>query len=147
MIFKCSHGFLSIIFGFLRKFWVGVVKNIFSRNIFSRRNFFRKDIEKYFSRPKIFENFAYEKTMKNENFKKLIFFEENNFFRFFFEKNISHRKNKDFPKIFSFYVFIVSHVQPLRVASRNSHCAARGRRKRPPENPKNPENPPNGLRG
>ena len=52
MFFNSSHTFLSMIFGFLRKFWVGVVKNIFPKNIFSRRKFFRKDIEKYFSRPK-----------------------------------------------------------------------------------------------
>ena len=31
----------------------------------------------------------------------------------------------------------------MRVASRNSHCAARGRGKRPPENLENPENPEN----
>ena len=34
--------------------------------------------------------------------------------------------------------FIVSHVSLQRTASRNSHCVARGRGKRPLENPKNP---------
>ena len=43
-----------------------------------------------------------------------------------------------FPEISHF--FIVSHVYPQLVASRNSHCAARGRGKRPAENPENPEN-------
>ena len=32
--------------------------------------------------------------------------------------------------IFIFYVCIVFHAQPMRVASRNSLCAARGRDKR-----------------
>ena len=61
----------------------------------------------------------------------------------FFEKYFSSNKIWTFSENFHFYVFIVSHVQPLRVASRNSHCAARGRDKRAPENPENPENPPN----
>ena len=49
---------------------------------------------------------------------------------FFFEKK-SHRK-KVFRILFLF--FIISHAQPMRVASRNSLCAARGRGKRYPEN-------------
>ena len=34
MFFNSSHTFLSMIFGFLRKFWVGVVKKIFQKIIF-----------------------------------------------------------------------------------------------------------------
>ena len=79
----------------------------------------------------------------------MFFFKKNNFLKIFdfrcFRKNNVPRKNKDVSKIFSFYVFIISHVQPLRVASRNSPCAVRGRGKRPPENPKNFKNPPTGL--
>ena len=45
---------------------------------------------------------------------------------------------KIFGKQKHFLFFIIPHVQTLQVASRNSLCAARGRRKRIPENPENP---------
>ena len=44
---------------------------------------------------------------------------------------------KIFEKVSFFIFFIIPHVQTLQVASRNSLCAARGRRKRIPENHKN----------
>ena len=68
------------------------------------------------------------------------FFEKVTFwnFRFFeiFRKIFFNRKNEIFLKIFNFHFFIVSHVYPQLVASRNSHCAARGRNKRLSENQK-----------
>ena len=85
--------------------------------------------------------------MKNiENFKKLFFWKSQTFsifrkiskkwlFKIFdfskcFEKYFSSKK-WIFPEHFQFSCFIVFHVYPERVASRNSHCAARGRGKRP----------------
>ena len=60
-------------------------------------------------------------------------------FQFFkiFRKLFSSKKNIRFRIFFTFYFFIVSHVLPQQVASRNSHCAARGRGKRPGRKPEN----------
>ena len=63
-------------------------------------------------------------------------FFENFLFRFFFGKQKSHRKKEFSKKYFRFYLFIISHAQPMQVASRNSPCAARERGKRTPLNPK-----------
>ena len=37
-----SHGFLSMIFGILGKFWIDIDKNILQKNIFSRSKNFRE---------------------------------------------------------------------------------------------------------
>ena len=73
MFFNSSHTFLSMIFGFLRKFWVGVVKNMFPRNIFSRRIFFGKTSKNIFRDQKKIGKKSYEKVnekWKFRNFEK-----------------------------------------------------------------------------
>ena len=55
-----------------------------------------------------------------------------------FRKIFFIEKIKVFGKFSHF--FIVSHGLPQQVASRNSHCAACGRDKRPGRKPENPEN-------
>ena len=81
-----------------------------------------------------------------KNFKNQIFdflFQKTLLFEIFdFSKSRNfHRKNEIFLNFFSFYCFIISHVYPQLVAPQNSHCAARGRGKRPRRKSENPENP------
>ena len=95
MIFNASHAVLSMIFGFLSKFWIGEVKNILKENIFSRWKTFPKKSKKCFSRPKNLREKSYEKVnekwkfrnfRKNRNFEIFIFhwFFHWFFFRMFF---------------------------------------------------------------
>ena len=53
--------------------------------------------------------------------------------RNFFPTKNFHRKKKFWPNVFIFYFLIISHPQPMQVASRNSPWAARGRYKRNPK--------------
>ena len=78
--------------------------------------------------------------------KKLTFFGRKKVdFSKIFEKYFSSKKivspKKSFRRVFfSFSFFIICHAHPMRVASRNSLCAAREPGKRYPEYPENPEN-------
>ena len=68
-----SHGVLSMIFGFLSKFRVGVVKNILKKIFFRDEKFFGRKSENIFRDQQNFEKKSYEKSY--EKFCIGIFFE------------------------------------------------------------------------
>ena len=113
----------------------------FEKSKISKSHIFRKFLKKV----NIFKKSTFSKTSKFSKFsKKSTFFEKSDFwnFRFFkiFRKIFFIEKIKVFGKFSLFIFFIVSHGLPQQVASRNSHCAACGRDKRPGRKPENPEN-------
>ena len=75
VILNSSHGFLSMIFGLLSKFRVGVVKNIFKNIIFRNGKKSREMIEKIFFETKKFSEKIYEKVNGNQKFQNSDFFE------------------------------------------------------------------------
>ena len=112
-------------------------------NFFPEKVDFFENVE-FFKKTKklLFENFDFFKI-----FRKIFFIEKINifgnfYFWFFniFRKILFIEKIKVFGKIWLFILLSYLMDYPQQVASRNSHCAACGRDKRPGRKPENPEN-------
>ena len=105
----------------------------FKKSCFRKKNEKSENVD-FFEKSWLFENFD----VFQQKSKKVTFWN----FRFFkiFRKIVFVEKINVFGLFLLFIFCIVSHVLPHQVASRNSHCAARGHGKRPTENPENPEN-------
>ena len=103
-VFAClgsSHGFLSTIFGILRKFWVDIGKNLFQKIIFKTKKISRKNEVEIFQ---IFSDQKIEilKNQKIENFDHWICFKMSTISNFWFFKILIFLIRKN-PK-FWFYV-------------------------------------------
>ena len=81
LFFPCT--FLSMIFGFLGKFRIDIEKNPSTNKTFQDQKMLSKKSGIYFSRPNNFREKSMKKSMKNENFKISIFFENFSKFRIF----------------------------------------------------------------
>ena len=125
-VFAClgsSHGFLSTIFGILRKFWIDIGKNIFRKYFFSRPKKILEQNEKNqflfltknenFEKSKFqnFENLPKFRNFQNFDFSKFSFFvrkKKLKIFSFFSKKYFWSWKKYIFEKYFYLYQFKIS---------------------------------------